>query len=372
MKNWFKINRRNAIIGGVIAALVMVAIWLIPSGGGPEWPQFPETQDKAPSVVSQLEPDFGYRTGDVIPVSIFIKEQLGTEIDISSIAFEGDFEIRGEPQIAQGQTPEGAKQYCIKLNLQSFSMSPKLRATMSMQWNLKGDRQWKEVKHSLVNAFTSLTWDGERKEIQSGPLVVLSSWWKYFSPGLMVFAVLLFGGCLFYQRWFERAEAAREKKVQASARAVCKTRVDTARKAIGQGDVSEAQYVAIAAALREYFNIESTVIAHIPQALGDHHPYKKRVQAAINLCERVAYKSVNLTAFEQKHLFEFLDDILLRRNAMAEQDPDYILNRKQKPAPVKVSKVKVVTASQDAVAADVSPPPTDAPPADKPEGEANG
>lgn len=362
MKNWFKITRRKVIISCVLSALLMVAFWFVPARGGPEWPQFPETKDNAPSVVSQLEPDFGYRTGDVIPVSIFIKEQAGTEIDIASLALEGDFEIRGEPQIAQESNPDGAKQYCIKLNLQSFSMSPKLRATMSMQWNLKGDRQWKEVKHSLVNAFTSLTWDGERKEIQSGPLPVINSLWgKYFSPGLMVFAVLLFGGCLFYQRWFERAEAAREKKVQASARGVCKSRVDAARKAIDGGDLSEAQYVAIAAALREYFNVESTVIGMIPLALGDHHPYKKRVQAAINLCERVAYKSVALTAFEQKYLFEFLDDILLRRNPMAESDKDYILNRQQKPAPVKVKKVRIATAEQD-VAPPVVPPPTDLPP----------
>lgn len=336
--NWFKINRRKAVIGGVIASLLLVAYWFLPSGGAPDWPQYPETQESAPSVVSQLEPDFGYRTGDVIPVAIFVKEQPGTEIDISSLALEGDFEIRGEPKIHRAGTEDGGQQYCIQLQLQSFSMSPKLRATMSMQWNTKGNRQWKEVKHSLVNAFTSLTWDGERKEIQSGPLPVINSLWKYLSPALMVFAVLLFGACLFYQRWFERATAAREQKVQASARMVCKRQVDSARKRIEGGDLSEHHYVAIAAALRQYFNVESTVLAYIPLALGDHHPYKKRVQASINLCERVAYKSVKLTATEQKYLFEFLDDILLRRNVGAENDSDYILNRQQKPARVKVAK----------------------------------
>ena len=349
---WFKLSKRNVAVTLVLVALATVATWYCRSGDNVTWPQFPETKDQTPSVVVNLEPDFGYRTGDIIPVTIFVREQPGTEIDITSLALEGDFEIRGEPHLTRGQAEDGANTYCLKLELQSFSIRPRLSSSMSMTWNVKGTRQWSEIKQPLMNAFTSLTWDGERKEIQNGPLTMISGgWYTYLSVGLMVFAVALFAGCIFYQRWFERALANQEQKVRTSARMVCKRRIDAARTRIDGGEVTEANFVEIAASLREYLNLETTLLSQVPQALGNQHPYRKRIQASINLCERVAYKSVKLTATELMYLYQFLDEILLRQNGAAERDPDHILNR-----PKSAGKAKAKTAAAN----DQGKPATDA------------
>ncbi len=331
--NWFNdLGKRKTAIAVVLVALALAGTWYFRAGGNSsgssvKWPEFPESKDQSPSVVVQVEPDFGYRTGDVIPVSIFVRENPGTEVDIASLALEGDFEIRGEPVLSRTSLPNGGQGYCLQLQLQSFSIQPKLGSTLSFTWNVKGERQWKEMKAPLVDVFTSLTWDGERKEIQPGPMVYLTSNHLYVSIGMLVGSVLLFFGCIVFQRYYDRLNAASEERRQASPRMVCKRRIDAARAKIEAGDDGKENFRIITEALRQYLNLHSVLLTDVPAAL-EGNPYTKRVQASINLCERVVYtEDVKLTAGEMKYLWEFLDDILLRRKPEAEQDRDFILNR---------------------------------------------
>lgn len=338
---WFKnLDKRKTAVMLVLVVLALAGTWYFQGGTGMvsgnsstagkvTWPtSFPETKDSAPSVVVQVDPDFGYRTGDVIPVTIFVRENAGTEVDISGLALEGDFEIRGEPVLTRKSLGEGAQGYCLQLQLQSFSIQPKLSSMVSFTWNVRGQRQWKEVKAPLVDVFTSLTWDGLRKEIQPGPMTAITNNHLYVSIGMLAGSVLLFIGCIVFQRYYHRLNAASEERRQASPRMVCKRRVDAARKAIEAGDTSKENFRIIAEAVRTYLGLDSVLLSGVPEALG-HNPYKKRIQASINLCERVVYRDeeVTLNDGELRYLWVFLDDILLRRNPEAEQDPDFILNR---------------------------------------------
>lgn len=345
--NWLKkIATNRTVIGVLLVACALAGTWyfqrpVAPPGAvsfpAPVWPTFQQSNEATPQVVVQVEPDFGYRTGDVIPVNIFVRQNPGTEVDIASLALEGDFEIRGEPVLSTKSLDDGAKGYCLQVQLQSFRIQPKLGSAISFTWNSKGERQWKEMKAPLVDVFTSLTWDGERKEIQPGSTAFVTSNHMYVSIGMLAGSVLLFVGCLVFLRYYERLNAASEERRQASPRLVCKRRVDAARKLIEAGDDSKENFRTVAEALRTYLGIETVEVSMIPAALGDS-PYRKRAQASVNLCERVVYRTedVKLNAGEMKYLWQFIDDILLRREPQAEQDRDFILNR-PRPLPAKRS-----------------------------------
>ena len=63
------------------------------------WPEFSTNQAsaQAPQAVLKIERDYGWRTGDALPVEVYIKETPGTRVDLAAITMQnqaGDFEVR--------------------------------------------------------------------------------------------------------------------------------------------------------------------------------------------------------------------------------------------------------------------------------------
>src|SRR5215470_10514163 len=129
------------------------------------WPQFPQSAEPAPQVVVQVDRDFAWRTGDHIPVSVFIKLKPGVAVDLNSLAIEGDFEIAGNPEIFVREERDGTRLIRLLVTLQSFNLKPKLELKANLSYQLAGQREPRVVSLPGLEVYTSRTWDG-RPEIK--------------------------------------------------------------------------------------------------------------------------------------------------------------------------------------------------------------
>lgn len=297
------------IIVGAVLALVGVAALAWYSRQTNTWPQFPETKDSKPAMVVELEPDFSYRTGDPVPVVVYIKQQPGTTVDITSLALEGSFEIRGELDVKDHILEDGCKAFRIKLNLQSFQVTRKLAANISLVWQVDGEKDTREFREKLLEVYTSYTWDG-RKQIKEGPLPpATGGHWPltlllvFGSAGVFVWGLL----------YLRRAEINRKEiKVREyrSPRALMKRRVDAAWAKIAGGDLSPEHFTEINAAVRQCFDLETVLLKYVVYALGSGQVQAKQIHGILARCHSAMYSKKTLPTEELAMLRSLLDEVV--------------------------------------------------------------
>lgn len=306
----------------VVVLLLGAAGWFVyGTGDGVDCPEFPQSSE--PAVIVQVEPDFGYRIGDLVPITVFIKEPPGTKVDVASMALEGDFEIRGEPTLTKHQLADQSSVYCLKLTLQSFNAKRKLGASMSMVWEVANDPELKEIRQTLVEVYTSYTWDG-RPKIQDGPLPFRTNAYHWYVSAAIL--LLSFGGLVWsilYSWWVDKAKAAYARQVYNSPAMVCKRKVDAALAKIETGDASESNFREIDVALRDYLGVSTVLLKHLPIVLVT--AYRNHIMRVIIGCEKVIYRKQTLTDQELRQMRQDLDDVLLQRFVFSTPDPGYYM-----------------------------------------------
>jgi hypothetical protein len=273
------------------------------------WPNFPVSPSSAPQVVCKTEPDFSWRTGDRVPVTIFIKQKPGVEIDLNSLSVEGDFELSGSQPVYSRDNKDGSKYIRLEVSLQSFAVQPKLTMKASMSYMVKGDPDPKLLSLPVVELYTSRTYDGRPKR-QDGPMAVVHGW-HFWTTG----AALLVGfvgtiAALFYMSWLKKKEneAAAAPLV---GRALARRDFEVAWQRIVAGQDGEDDYKEIARIIRRLYRIEARVTWEIPFELGDNHPHLKQILAINKLCDRVLYKGAPLTKTEKAEIRRLFDEITL-------------------------------------------------------------
>ena len=287
------------------------------------WPVFPEPKDPkdlTPQAVVQVEPDFAWRTGDRIPVTIFIKQKPGVVVDQNSLAIQGDgdFEIAGNPEIYIRDTRDGTRYFRIKVSLQSFSVKNKLSLAANMSFENVADRETKKISLPGLDVYTSLTWDG-RPERKDGPLAAIQGW-HYWTTGLAL--LLGLAGAitsLFLMRRWRKAEL-EAATAPLTGRALARREFEIAWARIAAGDDSEANYKEIERIMRRLYRYETRTTPEIEFELGHNHPHLKQVLTIHSLCSNVLYRGMVLSDPEKIQIRETFDAITLPRQ-MAQAKP---------------------------------------------------
>lgn len=304
-----------SLVTGILLSLVAFVGYLAYSQSQSDWPKdFPVTQGGQPSIIAKLDPDFSHRIGDPIPMTVFIKEMPGTQIDFDSVALEGNYEIRGALSRSELLLEDGSRLIRLELSLQSFSVKKKLSANLSLAWSPKDKRDWQELRHPLQTAYTSRTWDG-REEIQEGKLAFLHG------PHVIVCGALLLGGLLgfvwsicyqlFHEKWRKDHKAAE----QASPRMICKAQVEAAWERISAGDLSPGHFRQIEVAVRNYLGLQAVQNNQFRAVLGLNFAYHGQLNSILELTGRVIYKRENLQPEQLKQLKADLDVLINGRPA---------------------------------------------------------
>ncbi len=259
------------------------------------WPEFPAATDSAPQVVTQYEPDFAWRIGDRVPVHIYIKQQPNTQLDLNSLALEGDFEIAGRPEIFVREFRDGSRLVHLKVNLQSFNVAEKWTFKATMSYLVAGSKESHAAKIPGAEIYTSRTWDG-RETIKDGPLPVVHGlhYWTTAAALLAGIAGLIFG--LWYLRHIRATTPVEE--IPSSSWELARRQFDAVWARIAQGDDSPERYKEVERIIRGHYRIESKTVREVPFELGNH-PHLKGILVILGNCEKVLFARQPLTPEEK-------------------------------------------------------------------------
>jgi hypothetical protein len=291
-----------------IALLLFAAVFLMRPQDN--WGSFPEdATGPQPAVLIEVERDFGWRTGDAVPVTIYIKQFPGTSVDVDGLALEGDFEIRGEYKVDSRDTKDGAKIVRVRMTVQSFNVKPVVSARVSMTWNVAGEKDWKEIDPVAVDLHTSNTWDG-RKALQEGHPAFIQGLHLLKTIGWLLFGIAGIG----VATWYIRRETARLPKVVEPPRKLslyewAVLRFDRAWKRIEEGDRSDDVMREIDYVVRKLLHVETVQISHLEMALSSH-PFRKQGVYIIKTCERQIFRGDKLTERHVQGLKTAFDQIV--------------------------------------------------------------
>lgn len=148
-------------VATVVAGLILVAIWYC--GRQPQWPGFDDNHGSTPQYVVRYNRDFGYRTGSIVPVSIFFKVPKGTTLDVEkNMQAEGDMLVVNRT-VSQQSGKDGVQYVRLNLEMQAFVWKQEWSNKLSFVYRIDGSPELKTLELTDVSVTTSKTYDGDTK-----------------------------------------------------------------------------------------------------------------------------------------------------------------------------------------------------------------
>lgn len=268
-------NKQNKKLGLVSALLAIIAATILGVAAcaaifwsdRTEWPIFVSevrsaegakaAQSPAPEIVAHLERDFGWRIGDVVPVTVYLKQKPGTVIDLNSIALAGDFEMVGNPDLFELSRPDGSKIYRAKIKLQSFKAQPQWSIKANISYRVLATNEDITVDLPAIAPYTSKTWDG-RKEAQEGKLDTQHGVHDWLT--LLYVCIGATGTLVFFnlsRRFYNEMPMKTRLRKRASRLVRGRRDFDAIWAKMEAGDRSRENYVALSRVLRKLYLLET-------------------------------------------------------------------------------------------------------------------
>jgi len=266
------------------AALLVVALLSLASYFGyraftaPEWPDFVAAGEAAaqtatggslPLIARVDERDYGYRTGDIVNVHLFVKQEKGIVVDTQAVTVQGDFEMAEKPSVASKKLANGSMVYRLDLRLQSFKVAPKvvLAGTISAKRAESNTRF--DTALPSTEVFTSNTYDG-RPNLMEGQDPRIAAWW-YYSRHIVP---LLIAGIIFLLVLRQAIKAHLIARIKPVLIDHARLRALALVSAIKDGSAGKAEHLELDGLIRDKFKIgpvpaEHLDITRLPTAVHD-------------------------------------------------------------------------------------------------------
>jgi hypothetical protein len=174
-----KSKRTHWLLAGlaVICAAAFTWWWT------PGWPDFASDPSAQAQVIVRVDRDYGVRTGDLVPVDVYVRLQPpGSRLDVSTLSVEGDFELASPPKVEQKSLKDGSSVYHLRIGVQSFRVQPAVVLHATISWVAGETRSHLAIPELTVH--TSKTWDGRDKMQEGDDPRVSVFWyaWRYAVP----------------------------------------------------------------------------------------------------------------------------------------------------------------------------------------------
>jgi hypothetical protein len=282
----------------------------IARGQTPTPEQLAAAKSLDPEVIVRVDHDYAYRIGDTIPVTLFIKEKPGTQVDMHSIALQGDFEIAGDPVIFEKSTADGSRRVRADIKLQSFNAVPKWTMNADMSYRVIATNEDVTVSLPALVVYTSNTWDG-RDIIQEGKLVFLRGFEPFATAGL------LFGGLIGAIYFFCLARRfSREQPIDFDLKGL-PNRFQLGRRDFNviwaqmeAGDRSADRYADLSQLLRRLYKIETKTTLEASYYLLYSFYGPVQVVELLKACDRVIYRNETLSEDEHQQIKVVFDTMV--------------------------------------------------------------
>jgi hypothetical protein len=316
MLSIFKNIIRCAVIASILAvgAWFGIGYWQDYSAG---WPKFPDANPAAPvtpQVVVQATRDYGWRTGDAIPVVLYIHQMPGTVVDTSNIAIKGDFEVRTQPkQLVAKHLSDGSDVIKLRFTVQSFNVSKSWTLDANMTYKVVSSGDAETVSLPGLKLYTSLTYDG-RGDIQPGPQTTqIDVAEQMLTVSVLVVGLLVFvWGFVWHGRLVKR-------QAKVSSRTPLQTvqhNYAVLMKRIEAGDRSSETYEELERNVRWLYKLEPQTRGQIELEVEmNNHPFQKEITTIISLCDKRIYDGEPLTDDEHKAIADAFKRIFTSKPA---------------------------------------------------------
>lgn len=277
-----------------------------------------------PEIVARVERDYGWRIGDLVPVDFYIKQRPGTEVDLHSVALEGDFELAGNPDFVERELADGTKLIRFKAHFQSFRKAPSWRLSANFSYRVLATNDDVTVELPVLQLYTSNTWDG-RDLMQKGKLYQHYGMEIWITLAYVVLGAL---GFVVFRRWRRSILAYIPEPAEHFSRSTrfiaARRRFDRIWAEMEKGDRSKENYIALCRVFRRLYKLETktSLEAYYWYLYGRNGPIE--IASMIEKCEKVIYFDQVLSDEEHysiKKTFDYLCPPSVVKNE-APQDRD--------------------------------------------------
>ncbi len=261
---------------------------------------------------------FGYRIGDILPLSILVLADQDVRLNFDAIergvlsADGSDFEVVEPAKARLVQQASGRNIYRIDLTLRSFVMKPGIVFDAQLLYALDMIPNsllpnWKRLTTPDFVVTTSRTADNGTSLLEGDmsrgenriswftwPLAVLGGSLFLLWPSLLVLSLL------------KRVRPGRALSREEAAWQV----LDRVFRQGKRSGFSVGHYKKIAAALRRYLEVEAETLEEVIAELRDRHPQIDVVKSALSRCEDVLFREQVLDDEDNEELQRELKQLI--------------------------------------------------------------
>lgn len=298
-----------------------LALMLVAAAGFSVWrstnrpmalPEFPHSEGFVPAAVVEVEPDFGWRTGDIIPVRIYIRQIDGVECDTKSLTVGGDTRLR-EFTVRQELMPDGARVLRIDLQLQAFVWQQKVKGSLKIDYRVAGSRERKPLLLPDLEFSTSRTYDGDKtsKHPKDPPPVFVTGYDWLVTLGLGTVGLCV-TSCAFWYLLMRpvKRRAKKEKLVPNTPEwNAAVMQVTAILEKLKAGQAQEPLLRALDKLLRRLYNMDAVTVQDL-QAMAEKQSALMPLTLASQYCQNTIYSGKLLERTEIDNLAELVNEAL--------------------------------------------------------------
>jgi membrane protease YdiL (CAAX protease family) len=283
-------NRKRTLLYAA-AALLVVALSIIAARARPQvttWPGFKPNTGTAPQSELKFKDDrdFGYRTGEIVPVTVYVKAPAGTELEPDSLTVKGDMEIARRSVFTQ-KGEDDSVYARFELGLQSFVGMPKWTATPSLTYRAPGGNKNETVDLATIEVYTSKTFD-DRKPKDAHPkepeVSLLYGHHTVVTVSLLVFGILGSIACLLLLFSGRRRKATAQTTSEETPEPVLdpKEQLNQVMTRLFEGDQRDETVLAAVLQLRAFYKVQTATTSDL---LGSPSPFDAALGEALEILE---------------------------------------------------------------------------------------
>lgn len=276
-------SKKKLLIAGLgIAIAAAFVTWFIVRPSQSSWPDFLMDKPDAPRYNTEVvDRDFGYRTGNHVPVKLYFKLLPGMELMTEQMVINGDFEVVSKTEHREQKGADTLVR--VDLVLQAFVLKPKLEAKPTIAYRSTAGGDPKKLDLLAIEVYTSQTFDGRKgKHPKEGNLTKIDDGHLWITSAFVLvgsIGVLLAVGKLVRDHMPRLIGAT---KLPVGDFPPGWTPVQEAWFAITSGDHSKTAFTRVAELIRTYFGVQSLTVVELRESTL---PTKEPLAQFLTVCE---------------------------------------------------------------------------------------
>ncbi len=259
----------------------------------PRWPDFPESKTNEPQVIFDRGREYAHHVGDLVSVTMYVRQAPDTRLDLNNLEMTGDFEIAGKAEVSEKRYKDGSVCYRVRLKLQSFKVQQNLALSGKIGWASAEGAQEYQIPPTAL--YWSNTWDG-REDLQEGDHLISPAYWYWSRFAVPAGIAFLFyvGALVWTLRMWWRKRLTRRLIIKEAQR-----RVDDILGQVKAGTCSALLHLELDGIFRDRFTVGPT-----PASQLEKGKFEEDLISFLVLNAPAIYADHRLKEEENTRLFE--------------------------------------------------------------------